>query len=34
MNNLQEMATLSAAILGKTDVPFYASSQVFIQKMI
>lgn len=32
MDNLQEMANLPAAILGKTDVPFYSSSQMLIQK--
>lgn len=34
MDNLQEMATLPAAILGKTDVPFYSSSQMLIQKIL
>ena len=34
MDNLAEMATLPAAILGKTDVPFYSNSQVLIQKII
>lgn len=34
MDNLQEMASLPAAILGKTDIPFYSNSQMLIQKMI
>lgn len=34
MDNLQEMATLPATILGKTDIPFYSNAQMLIQKMI
>lgn len=34
MDNLTEMATLPATILGKTDIPFYANTQMLIQKMI
>lgn len=34
MDNLQEMASLPAAVLGKTDVPFYSSSQMLIQKIL
>ncbi len=34
MDNLAEMATLPATILGKTDIPFYANTQMLIQKMI
>ena len=34
MDNLQEMANLPAVILGKTDVPFYSSSQMLIQKIL
>ncbi len=34
MDNLTEMATLPATILGKTDIPFYANAQMLIQKMI
>jgi len=34
MDNLQEMANLPAAILGQTDVPFYSSSQMLIQKIL
>lgn len=34
MDNLQELATLPATILGKTDVPFYGNAQMMIQKMI
>lgn len=34
MDNLQEMVTLPATILGKTDVPFYSNAQMLIQKMI
>ena len=34
MDNLPEMANLPATILGKTDIPFYSSSQMLIQKII
>ena len=34
MDNLQEMATLPATILGKTDVHFYGNGQMIIQKII
>ena len=34
MDNLAEMATLPPAILGKTDIPFYANTLMMIQKMI
>ena len=34
MDNLAEMATLPATILGKTDIPLYANTQMLIQKMI
>ena len=34
MDNLQEMANLPATILGNTDVPFYSSSQMLIQKIL
>lgn len=34
MDNLTEMATLPASILGKTDIPFYANTQMLIQKMV
>ena len=34
MDNLQEMASLPATFLGKTDVPFYANAQMIIQKII
>lgn len=34
MDNLQELATLPATILGKTDVPFYGNAQMMIQKII
>lgn len=34
MDNLTEMATLPAAILGKTDIPLYSNTQMLIQKMI
>ena len=34
MDNLAEMASLPAAVLGKTDIPFYANTQMMIQKMI
>ena len=34
MDNLPEMATLPAIILGKTDTPFYANAQMLVQKMV
>lgn len=34
MDNLAELSTLPTAILGKTDVPFYANTQMIIQKMM
>ena len=34
MENLADMATLPATVLGKTDVPLYANTQMLIQKMI
>lgn len=34
MDNLQEISTIPATILGKTDVPFYASAQMLIQKIV
>ena len=34
MDNLPEMATLPAAILGKTDIPLYSNTQMLIQKII
>lgn len=34
MDNLAELASLPAAILGKTDVPFYGNAQMMIQKII
>ena len=34
MDNLPEMATLPATILGKTDIPFYSNSQMLIQKIV
>ena len=34
MDNLPEMSSLPASILGKTDVPFYANPQNLIQKMV
>lgn len=34
MENLQEMAALPATILGNTDIPLYANTQMLIQKMI
>lgn len=34
MDNLPEMATLPATVLGKTDVPFYANAQMLVQKMV
>ena len=34
MDNLTEMTTLPSSILGKTDVPFYANSQMLLQKAV
>ena len=34
MDNLNEMTTLPASILGKTDTPFYANSQMLLQKAV
>jgi len=34
IDNLPEMATLPATILGKTDTPFYANAQMLVQKMV
>ena len=34
MYNLAEMSTLPAAILGKTDIPFYSNTQILLQNMI
>lgn len=34
MDNLTELSTIPATILGKTDVPFYASAQMLIQKIV
>lgn len=34
MDNLSELATIPQTILGKTDVPFYTSAQMLIQKIV
>jgi len=34
MDNLSEMTTLPSSILGKTDTPFYANSQMMLQKAV
>ena len=34
MENLPELASLPQPILGKTDVPFYTSAQMLIQKIV
>lgn len=34
MDNLTELSTIPATILGKTDVPFYSSAQMLIQKIV
>lgn len=34
MDNLPEIASIPQAILGKTDVPFYTSAQMLIQKIV
>lgn len=32
MENINEMTTLPASILGKTDVPFYGNCQMLLQR--
>ena len=34
MDNLTELASIPATVLGKTDVPFYAAGQMLLQKLI
>ena len=34
MENLNEMVSLPAAILGKTDVPFFGNAQMLVQKSV
>lgn len=34
MENLSEIGTIPASILGKTDVPFYGNSQMLLQKAV
>ena len=34
MENLTELTTIPATVLGKTDVPFYGNAQMIIQKMM
>lgn len=34
MDNLSELASIPATVLGKTDVPFYAAGQMLLQKLI
>jgi ATP-dependent Lon protease len=34
MDNLNEITTLPSAILGKTDTPFFANSQMLLQKAV
>ncbi len=34
IENINEMTTLPASILGKTDVPFYGNSQMLLQKSV
>ena len=34
IENLNELATLPASILGKTDVPFFGNSQTLVQKAV
>lgn len=34
MDNLSELASIPASVLGKTDVPFYAAGQMLLQKLI
>jgi ATP-dependent Lon protease len=34
MDNLNQMTTLPASILGKTDTAFYANSQMLLQKAV
>ncbi len=33
IENLNELTTLPATILGKTDIPFYGKSQMLLQKL-
>jgi len=34
MENINEMTTLPASILSKTDIPFYSNSQILLQKAV
>lgn len=34
IENISEMTTLPASILGKTDIPFYGNSQMLLQKAV
>jgi ATP-dependent Lon protease len=34
MDNINELASIPATVLGKTDVPFYAAGQMLLQKLI
>lgn len=34
MDNITELSTLPISILGKTDIPFYANSQMLLQKAV
>ena len=34
MDNISEMTTLPASILGSTDVPFYGNGQMLLQKVV
>jgi ATP-dependent Lon protease len=34
MDNLAELASIPATVLGKTDVPFFSNAQMLIQKMV
>ncbi len=34
MDNLTEISTIPASVLGKTDVPFYGNSQMLLQKAV
>ena len=34
MDNLNELTTIPSSVLGKTDIPFYANSQMLLQKAV
>jgi ATP-dependent Lon protease len=34
MDNLTELTSIPATVLGKTDVPFFSNALMLIQKMV